>query len=88
LCDPVTAVIGALSGAAALFGGGNKTSTPPPATMPATTATGAYDPGADVRVGDGATKTSTTNAPQYDGFTATRVVGKPLGGLGRGGLGL
>ena len=89
MCDPITLGMAALSGAAALFGNGNDTPSPPPPVIPpAPTAMAAREAGAEVRVGDGAAKSSTSPTPQYDGFTEKRVTGKPLGGLGRGGLGL
>jgi hypothetical protein len=78
----------ALGGAAALFGGGkNDTPAPPPVVMP-TAPTTARAPGADVKVGDTTAKPGTTATPDYAGFTEKRVFGKPLGGLGKGGLGL
>jgi hypothetical protein len=41
-----------------------------------------------VKLGDGAKATTDGATPQYTGFNEKRVFGKPLGGLGKGGLGL
>jgi hypothetical protein len=78
----------ALGGAASLFGGGDKPPPPPPPVIPAAPASAARTPGAEVKIGDGQTKNPNSATPQYDGFTEKRITGKPLGGLGRGGLGL
>jgi hypothetical protein len=88
LCDPVTGIMAALGGAAALFGGKKDAPAPPPAVIPATPADTARTPGADVKVGDGAAAVTASATPAYSGFTAQRITGKALGGLGRGGLGL
>lgn len=87
MCDPLTAVLGALGGAASLFGG-KDTPEPPPAKAPALAPPDARDPGAKVLVGDGASSNSNSSTPRFDGFTNKRTTGKSLGGLGRGGLGL
>jgi hypothetical protein len=88
LCDPITLGLTALAGGAALFGGGNDAPPPPPPVIPARPPSAARDPDAEVRIGDGTAKNSALPTPEYDGFTTKRVTGKPLGGLGRGGLGL
>jgi hypothetical protein len=71
-----------------LFGGKNDTPAPPPPVIPATPASAARTPGAEVKIGDGATSTTSSGTPDYSSFTEKRVFGKPLGGLGKGGLGL
>lgn len=89
MCEPITLAMAALGGAASLFGGGDKPPPPPPPVIPP-----ARDPattreaGAEVKLGDGALKPTSTSTPQYEGFSEKRITGKPLGGLGRGGLGL
>lgn len=91
MCDPITLGLTALAGGAALFGSGNSdnsTPAPPPPAIPAQPASTAQTPGAVVKVGDGAAATAASVAPAYSGFTEKRVTGKPLGGLGKGGLGL
>ncbi len=90
MCDPISIGMAALGVGASLFGGNDDApaATPPPAVAPARVASAARTPGADVRVGDAAKSDVASNTPQYDGFTTKRVSGKPLGGLGRGGLGL
>lgn len=87
MCDPITIGMAALGGAAALFGGGKDAAPPPPVINPNPTST-AQSPGAVVKVGDGATDNSTPSTPTYDTFATKRATGKPLGGLGKGGLGL
>lgn len=77
----------ALGGAGMLMNNKSSTPAPPPVVMP-TAPQGAHDPNAVVKVGDNTTPQQLSAAPTYDGFTATRTFGKPLGGLGRGGLGL
>jgi len=80
----------ALGVGSALFGGGGNNAPPPPPPVippirdPATT----REAGAEVKIGDNAAKPGSMATPQYDGFTEKRVTGRPLGGLGRGGLGL
>lgn len=89
MCDPITAILGGLGVASTLFGGKNDTPPPPPPpVIPATPASAARTPGAEVKLGDGASKNPNSATPQYDGFTEKRVTGRPLGGLGKGGLGL
>jgi hypothetical protein len=88
LCDPITIGMAALGGAAALFGNKGDNPAPPPAVIPAPATSTARTPGADVKVGDGATTTAASASPTYQTFDEKRVFGKPLGGLGKGGLGL
>ena len=89
MCDPITAVMAAVGGAAALFGGGKDSPPPPPPpVIPALAPSAARTPGADVKIGDGVKTASTSGTPDYAGFNEKRVFGKPLGGLGKGGLGL
>jgi hypothetical protein len=78
----------ALGGAAALFGKGNDSPAPPPAAVPTPTLSTARTPGADVKVGDGVNPNTNSTSPTYNAFDEKRVFGKPLGGLGKGGLGL
>jgi hypothetical protein len=77
----------ALGGAAALFGNKNDTPAPPPVVMPQAPQP-ARTPGADVKVGDGVKPNTNTGTTTYQTTDETRVFGKPLGGLGKGGLGL
>lgn len=95
MCDPITLGLAAVSATAMLMG--NSNDSPPQQAMPAPAApvnvpaggeVTARAPGADVRIGDGTKSAKASTTPQYDGFTEKRVTGKPLGGLGRGGLGL
>lgn len=90
MCDPITAGLAALGGAAALFGGSKDAPAPPPPVVPVAPDLGlARTPGADVKVGDGAAAATNSPTPAYDGFTAKRTTAQSLGGLGRGsGLGL
>jgi hypothetical protein len=71
-----------------LFGGSKDTPAPPPPVIPALPPSAARTPGADVKVGDGAATSTNGATPEYQGFNEKRVFGKPLGGLGKGGLGL
>lgn len=87
MCDPLTLGLAALGGAASLFGGSDDAPAPPP-PPPVIQPTKAKEPDAEVRIGDGAKKNAASVTPAYDGFSEKRTSGKPLGGLGRGGLGL
>lgn len=88
MCDPITLGMAALAGGAALFGGGGDAPKPPPPVIPPTPPSPARTPGADVKIGDGVDPTKGSTTPQYTDFNEKRVFGKPLGGLGKGGLGL
>lgn len=71
-----------------MFASGGDTPAPPKPVAPAKTPGAAMTPGAEVKVGDTASTDATGATPTYSGFTEKRVFGKPLGGLGKGGLGL
>lgn len=90
MCDPITGALAAGGVVASLFGSNNNsTPAPPPAVKPpAQPQMAARTPNADVKIGDDFGLKQQTTAPGYNAFAETRTFGTPLGGLGRGGLGL
>lgn len=90
MCEPISTALAIMGGASMLLGGNSK-SAPPPVAAPPTPAPAlqaARSADAIVKVGDGAAAPGTSSTPGYTDFAEKRVFGKPLGGLGRGGLGL
>lgn len=85
MCDPISGLL--LAGASSLFGAITtpKPAKPPP--LPAITPSAARAPGATVHVGDGQDRTSGDVESTPDNqFVEKRLFGRPVGGLGRGGL--
>lgn len=85
MCDPITGLL--LAGASSLVGAiaTPKPAKPPP--LPALNPETARAPGATVHVGDGQERgDSDMNSSNPTPFVEQRLFGKPVGGLGRGGL--
>jgi len=86
MCDPLTAVMMAVTAGAALFGGGDTIVNPPAAEAPAIAAPTTRKAGADVRVGRDQKKKSAESLTRGSGFTEKRAAAVSLGGLGKSGL--
>lgn len=85
MCDPISGLL--LAGATSLFGAltAPKPAKPPP--LPANAPPSVRAPGATVHVGDGQDKEESTDLlTAQDPFKEQRVFGRPVGGLGKGGL--
>lgn len=87
MCDPITAALGALTGAIGLFGSSKKQAPPPaPAIAQAQPSTVAATP--TVKVGPVDNDPSKAAFKATSGLVAQRKAGTALGGLGKSNTGL
>lgn len=85
MCDPITGLL--LAGASSLFGAITTPKPPKPPPLPANDPAATRAPGATVHVGDGQDRDSNAVEITPDNqFVEKRLFGRPVGGLGKGGL--